>query len=81
MVNGANARRGQIDGHYSGGSDKAMEVVWIINLCPASTLERPVMAYGNEAELEFVYCDPCLLATVKPVKRRKSDTGAAAETS
>ena len=32
------------------------------------------MAYGNEAQLEFVYCDPCLLATVKPANERESDT-------
>jgi len=43
-----------------------MQVAQVTSLAPVSTLERPVMAYGNEAQLEFVHCDPCLLATVKP---------------
>lgn len=51
--------------------DKLIQVVWITGLAPVSTLERPVMTYGNEAQLEFVYCDPCLLATVKPAGERE----------
>ena len=47
-----------------------MQVTWITDLTPASTLEGPIIVYGNEAELKFVYCDPCLLATVKPASQR-----------
>ena len=38
------------------------------------------MTYGNEAQLEFAYCDLCLLAAVKPVSERECDMDAAGET-
>lgn len=58
-----------------------MQIAWVTGLAPASTLERAVMAYGNEARLEFVYCDPCLLATVKPASERECNVDAAVGTS
>jgi hypothetical protein len=79
-ANGVNVRKGWIDGCYSGEDNKPMQAVWVANLASASTLERPVMTYRNEVQLEFVYCDPCLLATVKPVSERECDMDAAAET-
>jgi hypothetical protein len=79
-ANGVNARKGWIDGCYSDKYNKPMRVVWVADLASANTLEGPVMTYGNEAQLEFVYCDPCLLATVKPVSERECDMDAAGET-
>ena len=81
VTNGADVRKRQVQGyHPSEDDDKATQVVWITPLAPLSTLERPVMAYGNEAELEFVYCDPCFLATVKPASERESEMDTAIET-
>lgn len=71
IANNVKARTGQIDGCFTLKSDKSMQVVWVTALAPVSTLERPVMAYGNEAQMEFVYCDPCLLATVAPMNKRE----------
>ena len=73
VVNGVDAREGWLTGLFSH-EDKSIQVIWITSLAPVSTLERPVMAYGNEAQLEFVYCDPCMLATVKPASEREGDT-------
>ena len=81
VTNGADVRKRQVQGYYpSEDDDKVTQVVWITPLAPVSTLERPVMAYGNEAELEFVNCDPCLLATVKPASERESEMDTAIET-
>ena len=77
VVNGIDVLKGRIKGFYHD-RKKIIQVVWITDLAPVSMLERPVMAYGNEAELEFVYCDPCLLATVKPANERECNTDAAA---
>ena len=81
VTNGADVRKRQVQGYYpSEDDDKATQIVWITPLAPVSTLERPVMAYGNEAELEFVYCDSCFLATVKPASERESEMVTAIET-
>ena len=77
VVSGVNGQDRRVNDYCYLNDDKAMEVVWITRLAPASTLERPAMAYGNEAELEIVYCDPCLLAKVKPASERECDADVA----
>ena len=78
IVNGVKARKvrdGNIDcfwGDYQEKTtERTMQVIWITDFAPVSTLEGPIMVYGNQAQMEFVYCDPCLLATVKPASERE----------
>ena len=57
-----------------------MQVLRVTSLTPASTLEQPVVDYGNEFQLEFVHYDPRLLPTVKPGSERECDMEAVKET-
>jgi len=80
VVNGVEAREEQIHGCWIHENEQTMQVVWVTPLAPASTLEHPILVYGNEAQLEFIYCDPCLLATVKPASERGCGMDVAEET-
>ena len=69
-----------IDGYYSDGGDKAIQCIWVTGLTPVSTPERQIVVCGGEAQVEFLYCNPCLPATVKPTSERQCDVGVAKET-
>ena len=68
-VNGIEAREEWLEWYGLEGSE-TMQVTWVSGLASVGTLAQPIMTYGNEGQMTFVYCDPCLLATVKPASER-----------
>ena len=57
-----------------------IQVVRVTGFTPVSAIERLVIVYGNEVQLEFVYYNRYLLATVKPESDHECDMEAVEET-
>ena len=51
-------------------SDYSMPIVWVRPLASTNKFKDTYMAHGNEATLDYVYGEVCLIAKVPPAQRR-----------
>lgn len=51
--------------------DLAREIVWVTTPTPFSKFKSLYLAYGNEAEVDYMYCNLCLVVDIGPSNARE----------